>query len=114
MRLEQDSSPNEGNNGLICTSEGDPIERDLTCEEGETTSPNEGNNGLICTSEGDPIETVNCEEGETGSVTGDILTCTSEGDPVEKDLTCEEGEEASPNEGNTGLICTSEGDPVEL
>ena len=52
-----DSSPNEGNNGLIWTSEGDPIERDLTCEDGETTSANEGNNGLICTSEGDPIET---------------------------------------------------------
>ena len=56
----------------------------MTCEAGADSSPNEGNNGLICTSEGDPIETeVNCEEGETGSVTGDILTCTSEGDPVE-------------------------------
>ena len=36
--------------------------RSITCEDGETASPNEGNNGLICTSEGDPIETeVNCE-----------------------------------------------------
>ena len=52
-------------------------------------------------------------EGEEGSVTGGTLTCTSQGEPVERDVTCDGGEEASPNEGNNGLICTSEGEPVE-
>ena len=28
-----------------------------------------------------------------------------------RSITCDEGEEGSPNEGNTGLICTSPGEP---
>ena len=52
---------------ILIDSEGDPVEREVTCEAGADSSPNEGNNGLICTSEGDPVEREeSCEEGEEG------------------------------------------------
>ena len=41
-----------------------------------------------------------------------LLLVLLQASQVQRTVTCDEGEEGSPNEGNTGLICTSPGEPV--
>ena len=51
---------------------------------------------LICITPGQPVDrTVSCNEGEQGSATGGTLTCPTPGQPIPRTISCNEGEQGA-------------------